>query len=303
MTSEDGFIYALDVASGALRWKSRSGARMAGSPAVAYGTVFIPAGTRAGSEGGTMTAGPIVGLDARTGERVWQSEVDGGEYLAAVCLDESRMYQATPVGAAHYVLDLATGRPLKKLSAGWTHQNRPMTGMVRWQSLLVVPGSMKGSLCVWDLADGGRELWKTALSGEDRDVNNGAVYGHEILAAPAVSRGRIFAGANDGRLYAFDARTGRPLWRFQTNGPVQSSPAVAGDTVYLGSWDGYLYALDAANGELQWKLDLGHMPQTPDEQYRFAADEGGRIISSPWPADGMVYVGCDDGCLYAVGNH
>jgi eukaryotic-like serine/threonine-protein kinase len=75
---------------------------------------------------------------------------------------------------------------------------------------------------------------------------------------------------------------------------------VAGDTVYFGSWDGYLYAVDIENGTLRWKLNLGHMPQTAAEQYTFGADEGGRIVSSPWPSDGVVYVGCDDGRLYAI---
>ena len=128
----------------------------------------------------------------------------------------------------------------------------------------------------------------------------GGLNGYEVLATPAVSQGRLFAGCNDGRLHAFDVRTGRALWKYQTNGPVQSSPSVAGETVYFGSWDGHLYALDVADGALRWKLDLGHMPQTLDEQHKFGPNEGGRIISSPWPADGVIYVGCDNGNLYAV---
>jgi outer membrane protein assembly factor BamB len=75
---------------------------------------------------------------------------------------------------------------------------------------------------------------------------------------------------------------------------------VARETVYFGSWDGHLYALNLADGVLRWKLNLGNMPQIPSEQYKFAGDEGGRITSSPWPGDSVLYVGCDDGCVYAV---
>ena len=64
---------------------------------------------------------------------------------------------------------------------------------------------------------------------------------------------------------------------------MQSSPSVAGNTIYFGSHDGNLYALDATTGGLKWKQKLG-----------------GRIISSPWPADGVIVVGCDDGYLYAL---
>jgi outer membrane protein assembly factor BamB len=53
--------------------------------------------------------------------------------------------------------------------------------------------------------------------------------------------------------------------------------------LYFGCHDGKLYALNAISGKLLWT---------------FAAD--GRIVSSPWPTQGVVYFGCDDGCLYAV---
>jgi len=44
-----------------------------------------------------------------------------------------------------------------------------------------------------------------------------------------------------------------------------------------------LYALDAKTGEKKWDF------QTND-----------KILSSPCPADGIVYVGSDDGHLYAL---
>ncbi len=303
LAGQDGNLYALGAKNGALKWKTKCGERLAGSPAVAYGVVFIGSGNRCGSDQASMTAGPVVGLDARTGQRIWESAVSGGEYLAAVCLDATRVFPNGPQG--NFVVDLATGEAVGRPSRGWSHQNRGFTDMVRWEDLLIVPGGMKGSLCVHKIADQAREfkateLWKLPLSGEDAEINNGGVPGYEILATPAVSRGRLFVGCNDGRLYAFDVRTGKPLWRFQTNGPVQSSPSVAGDTAYFGSWDGHLYALNAADGSLRWKLDLGQMPEAVADQYKLAGDEGGRIISSPWPADGVLYAGCDNGCLVAV---
>jgi outer membrane protein assembly factor BamB/formylglycine-generating enzyme required for sulfatase activity len=303
MAGEDGNLYALGAKDGALRWKTKCGERMAVSPAVAYGLAFIGSGNRCGSDQASMTAGPVVGLDAQTGQLVWKSDVSGGEYLAAVCLDATRVFPNGPQG--NYVVDLATGEAVGRPSRGWSHQNRGLTDMVRWQNLLVIPGGMKGSLCVHEIADSTeeprtKELWKVALSGEDLEINNGGAPGYEILATPAVSRGRLLVGCNDGTLRAFDVRTGKPLWRCQTNGPVQSSPSVAGQTVYFGSWDGHLYALNVADGVLRWKLNLGDMPQVPAEQYKLAADEGGRIISSPWPGDGVLYVGCDNGCVYAV---
>ena len=59
--SEDGFLYALDAATGALRWRAKLG--FSGStPAIANALVWI------GDD-----AGHLVALDARTGRELWRS--------------------------------------------------------------------------------------------------------------------------------------------------------------------------------------------------------------------------------------
>jgi len=54
--------------------------------------------------------------------------------------------------------------------------------------------------------------------------------------------------------------------------------------VYVGSYDQNVYALNASTGSLLWK-------------YTTNSD----VPSSPAVANGMVYVGSDDGNLYAFG--
>jgi outer membrane protein assembly factor BamB len=53
--------------------------------------------------------------------------------------------------------------------------------------------------------------------------------------------------------------------------------------IYCGSPDGKLYAIDAKTGDKAWEFTTG-----------------GPIDSSPWPADGVIYVGSDDGHIYAL---
>ena len=36
--------------------------------------------------------------------------------------------------------------------------------------------------------------------------------------------GLLFGGTSEGYVFALDARTGQPLWRFPAGGPVQSNP-------------------------------------------------------------------------------
>jgi outer membrane protein assembly factor BamB len=70
---------------------------------------------------------------------------------------------------------------------------------------------------------------------------NGTGYGND----PAAAGGTVYAGSDDGTMYALDAATGRLRWARTTEAGAGSSLAAAGGTVYAGGDDGTVYALDA----------------------------------------------------------
>jgi quinohemoprotein ethanol dehydrogenase len=85
-------------------------------------------------------------------------------------------------------------------------------------------------------------------------------------ATPVVIDGVMYTSGNLGRVYAFDAATGKELWTFtpevdgQTNRYACCDQAnrgvqVAGGKVYVAALDGVLYALDARTGAVAWKTD------------------------------------------------
>jgi outer membrane protein assembly factor BamB len=96
-----------------------------------------------------------------------------------------------------------------------------------------------------------------------------------IRFPPAVWKGRLYVGSNDGRVYAFEAATGRLLWRFRaapaerwipvygklmSTWPVAGGVAVEGGRVYaaagIAHYDGtHVYALDAVTGRIEWHND------------------------------------------------
>lgn len=98
-----------------------------------------------------------------------------------------------------------------------------------------------------------------------------AITGGPVYFPPALAGGRLLVGSADGRVYAFDARTGSPLWTFRvapeeslipvygrlvSRWPVAGGVVVGGDTVYAAAgithYDGtYVVALDAATGNLK----------------------------------------------------
>jgi outer membrane protein assembly factor BamB len=122
--------------------------------------------------------------------------------------------------------------------------------------------------------------------GDDRgvlravDANNGKVRWQAytagaIFQSPAVWEGRVYVGSADGRVYAFEAATGRRLWTFRAApadrwipvyGKLHSTWPVAGGVVVdngvlyaaagIANYDGtHVYALDAITGKLKWHND------------------------------------------------
>ncbi|SFG44514.1 quinohemoprotein ethanol dehydrogenase [Novosphingobium sp. CF614] len=91
-------------------------------------------------------------------------------------------------------------------------------------------------------------------------------------ATPVVIDGVMYTSGTAGRAYAFDAATGKELWRFEPEVDMQFNRtaccdmvnrgvAVApdgkgGGKVFVATLDGWLYALDARTGAVVWKADF-----------------------------------------------
>jgi subtilisin family serine protease/outer membrane protein assembly factor BamB len=110
-----------------------------------------------------------------------------------------------------------------------------------------------------------------------------------IYTTPAVdAAGNLYFGTlTSGRLYSLTS-AGTPRWVYRgASLGTSSSPALSpgGHTVYFGGYDGVLHAVDTATGAARWTFKLG------DEV---------RASSPAVDADGVVYIGCYDGLVYAV---
>jgi outer membrane protein assembly factor BamB len=125
---------------------------------------------------------------------------------------------------------------------------------------VVFVGDRKGAVQAID--SNGQQKWKVHTGGA-------------IYFSPAVARGRVYVGSADGWVYAFEAATGRRLWRFRV-GPsgrripvygklISTWPVAGGVVVHKGvvyaaagiaHYDGtYVVALDAVTGEVKWYND------------------------------------------------
>ena len=105
-------------------------------------------------------------------------------------------------------------------------------------------------------------------------------------AYPIASDGQMVyvASSSDHAVHALDLKSGRPRWRFFSEGPVRLSPTVHGGKVYFSSDDGAVYCLEGATGSLLWK----YRPDVPDERLI-----GNEQIIHRWPARSGVLVDGD----------
>jgi hypothetical protein len=81
----------------------------------------------------------------------------------------------------------------------------------------------------------------------------------------AIAEGKIFLPANDGRMFALDALTGKPLWEARVAYPadwysITMAPRVAGNKVMIGvaggdhPTRGFVDAYDIATGKRAWRF-------------------------------------------------
>ena len=64
----------------------------------------------------------------------------------------------------------------------------------------------------------------------------------------------VIASPREDCVTAYNLSDGSERWRFFASGPFRLPPAAANGKVYAGSDDGYLYALDLGTGKLLWKV-------------------------------------------------
>ena len=115
-------------------------------------------------------------------------------------------------------------------------------------------------------------------------------------SSPAISPDgqTVYIGSRDGRLYALAAKTGRMRWRFMSGKAISSSPALSADgrNVFFGSWDHKVYAIEAVTGAERWSFTTGDLIYSSP-----AVDP-----SPPGTLRGVLYIGGNDGMVYAIGS-
>ncbi len=132
--------------------------------------------------------------------------------------------------------------------------------------------------------------WVMSLGGEKQRGMEGA---------PLVFNGRLFVTASYSRIFAFDTKTGRKLWKYEERLPegimpccdvVNRGPALYDNLVIFGTLDAFLIALDQETGKIVWKQKI--------DDY----SAGYSYTAAPLIAKGMVITGVSGGEFGVVGR-
>lgn len=205
----------------------------------------------------------LYALNAETGEFVWKYATDGG-IASSPCIYNERVF----IGSEDCILYCVNARTG---SLEWTYYTE---GRIRSSPRAEYGHVFFGSddHCLYAVsAQTGREVWKVDM-------------GAPVRSSVAIGEELLYFGCEDGAVVALDIR-GEAKWRFRARRGVISSPYLdtTENLVFIGSMDWNFYALDANSGWPVWRVRTG-----------------GPIVSSPTLADGIVYVGSADKCLYAL---
>ncbi len=259
--SGDGNLYALDAATGDLRWKFKTGDVVHASPAFANGVVFF------GSWDSYFYA-----VDAKTGKEKWRFH--GGE---DPLIHNQVGFQSSPVvvdgviytgcrDAQLYALDAATGKEK------WRFDNA-----LSW--VITSPAVVSGKV-FFATSDSALYHVVDAATGKSVLKKEGKAY---MFSSPAVVNDVVLIGVLNGTLEARDVNTGEVLWEFQTDASKQNN--------------GWVLTADRKfNQPLLFYSNWREAPiVATDQQFSI-----GSIFSSPLVANSVVYFGSTDGFLYAI---
>ncbi len=291
-------VYAVDVASGDVRWEVRRDGPSLASPALTGdGTTLLfvdgPGADAGAGNGGTPTptseptptASPspddaaissdtaLVALDVVDGVERWREDLPA-ESRSGVTVDGTTAFVAGVDGSITAI----------DVGAGATMWSDDVGGPIE------VPLAVADATVVAVVRDvDAREVTLVARSATDGSQTFAPLtsrIGSTAASSASIVDGAIVIGMPDRLVHAISADGGTELWTSLTLSVFSpaSSAAFAGDTVYVADVSAGLYAFDRASGERAWAFQFNDLV----------------VRSAPVRVGGHVLVGLATGRLVAV---
>lgn len=259
---------------GRVAWFAPLGGPVLSAPAAGHIGHVDHAGAATSLVYAAGTDGFLRALDARGGAVRWRAGLGDSLADGSPALGGGRVY-VDGFGTLTLAFDAATGRPLWQADNG----HLPTAPPTYFRGLVLVPSDGNFLSC-YDAATG-RLYWR--FQSEDALADFWPTTG----AAAAAGRTAYVALGASAEFMAIDIISGLKRWEYALRERPSGAPALWGGAVYVATVSGRILCLDAAGGALRWEATL------PE-----GVGEGTR--ASPVVADGRLFLGGDDGRLYAL---
>ncbi len=285
-SKSNGTIYALDAATGTMKWKFADTVIIYSEPTIANGLLYC-----------SDANGNIFSIDVNTGNVVWNYSTSPTQFDQSNPTVANNILYICGADSTLYAMNALSGSLIWKYYYAWGSPT-VSNGVVYCVSTGIQAVD----------ANTGIEKWKTYPSSDTS---------RSFPSNPSIVNGILYVGCTDRNLYALDANSGATLWTFNTGDVVETSPSVVNGIVYLSAADGTVYALDAKTGQQVWSFYTGNsISSSPtinngilyfgcNNQYLYALDantgavkwtngDGNWINESPLFFQGAIYVGATD---------
>jgi eukaryotic-like serine/threonine-protein kinase len=295
--SMDASLYAVDLATGKLRWRYATGGPVQdSSPCVQDGVAYI------GDLNGVLHA-----VNVKTGNSNWtfktESEIKsspncakGKVYFGSY--DQNLYCLSSSSGAL--IWKYTTEGPLHSSPAIYNEQIYISGCDEIFRSIDVLTGKR-----IYELPLGAYTGASVAVRDDHAFVGTFGntviginlkkreaewVYSHPTRSFPfnssaAITDDRVVLGGRDKMVHCLDRISGKAIWTFLTRARVESSPLILKNRVFIGSNDGLLYELDLKSGRKNWSFTAG-----------------APLSASPAAAQECLVIGSQDGQLYCFGK-
>jgi outer membrane protein assembly factor BamB len=285
-SSDDGFLYAADVANGKLKWKFDLGDGavqrilpaneppysfdyLKSSPVVHDSVLYVGSGN-----------GKLYAVDAKTGALKW-TFASGGMIRSTPLVHGAHVYVGSWDGKL-YCVDRQSGHET------WSYQTKDaVQASPAYADGKIVFGGRDPRLFALD-AETGTEVWTHPYTD-----------GSWVESSAVVRGNTLYVGSSDSlKLSAFDIPSGKEIWTFHTNGWSWMTPLVDDGVVYIGAIAATpypqtikpgFYAVDAKSGSQKWR-------------YAPEGTEGyitGGVFATPVAVNDMILVADLDGAIRA----
>jgi outer membrane protein assembly factor BamB len=294
--SQNKVLYALDPATGKVKWQFTLDDNTLATPTVVGENVFVP----------TLTS--LYKFNAKSGKRNTSISYSIGGVVSSPITDGKTLFIAEITGKVH-ALDANTTDPTKVSKWTFDMQDSVLSSLMMYNGNLIVV-TTKGKIQAINMGNG-TPAWSSNLP----TIDGG------LRSSPVASGPYIYIGSPDYKLYALSVANGNVVWNFPTEGIINGSPVAYGGNIIFGSADNYVYCVDSTAKTERWKFrTIDRVHATPsvygqvvycggydsyiyalniiDGSIKWKYQTAALIQSSLLATDGSVYIGSFDKQLY-----